>query len=179
MSGFFAKRGLQKLGIDPGEITHVFLTHTDYDHVGGIDLFENAEVYISEAEEQMIDGTTSRFLGLRHNTLDRDYNLLIHGEKIEVGGISVKGFIIPGHTPGSMSYLINGCELFTGDTVALWRNKIRPFWRLQNMNHERLTEMVDTMFVELEGIAGIYTGHTGCSREIDKLGGWKRASEKR
>ncbi|RAK11233.1 metallo-beta-lactamase superfamily protein [Halanaerobium saccharolyticum] len=31
---FLSKLGLKEVGIDPEDISHVFLTHTDYDHVG-------------------------------------------------------------------------------------------------------------------------------------------------
>jgi len=30
------------------------LTHSDFDHAGGLSLFENAEIYLSRDEEQMI-----------------------------------------------------------------------------------------------------------------------------
>ena len=42
------------IGIDQHQITHVFLTHSDFDHAGGLSLFENAEIYLSRDEEQMI-----------------------------------------------------------------------------------------------------------------------------
>ena len=32
-----------------------------------------------------------------------------------------------GHTPGSMSYLMNDSILFVGDTLALKGGKVRPF----------------------------------------------------
>jgi glyoxylase-like metal-dependent hydrolase (beta-lactamase superfamily II) len=57
---------LKRLPIAPESVTHVFLTHADVDHVGGLDVFPNARVYLSRDEEQMVDGTTARLLGLYH-----------------------------------------------------------------------------------------------------------------
>ncbi|MGZ5540013.1 MAG: hypothetical protein ACXW1O_08215 [Halobacteriota archaeon] len=45
----------------------MFLTHTDNDHVGGLNLFKNADVYLSIDEEQMINRTTPRFVGFVYN----------------------------------------------------------------------------------------------------------------
>jgi glyoxylase-like metal-dependent hydrolase (beta-lactamase superfamily II) len=54
------KRGFDTLGFEPEHVKYVFLTHTDRDHVGGLNLFKNADVYLSIDEEQMIDRSTRR-----------------------------------------------------------------------------------------------------------------------
>ena len=62
---------LAKLDIEPDEITHVFLTHSDIDHIGGIELFKNAKIYLSVDEEQMILGKTMRFPFIRNEQINR------------------------------------------------------------------------------------------------------------
>ena len=47
MNPGMARRGLKKLGFAPEGVTHIFLTHSDYDHAGGRGAFEQAEVYLS------------------------------------------------------------------------------------------------------------------------------------
>lgn len=58
------KRGLSKLGINPMAVSYVFLTHSDSDHAGCIELFKDAEIHLSVDEVQMINGTTARAFGI-------------------------------------------------------------------------------------------------------------------
>lgn len=41
---------LAECGVTPEDVTHVFLTHAHYDHMGGIEAFPNAMFYIQERE---------------------------------------------------------------------------------------------------------------------------------
>src|SRR5215469_5591443 len=43
---------MEKLGISPDKVSAVLLTHTDGDHVGALDLFDKAKLYMSKEEEQ-------------------------------------------------------------------------------------------------------------------------------
>ncbi len=56
------ERELERLPIGPENVSHLFLTHTDFDHTGGMDAFPNAHLHLSKDEEQMIDGTTPRMV---------------------------------------------------------------------------------------------------------------------
>jgi protein-S-isoprenylcysteine O-methyltransferase Ste14 len=109
--GYSAKRiarELAKLSIDPTAITHLFLTHTDMDHAGGRKLLPHAKVYLSAAEEQMIDGRTARLLGLYRNPpITMPYTALADGDTVTAGEIRVRAVATPGHTPGSISFLVN------------------------------------------------------------------------
>ena len=107
------QKGLRKLQIDPLNVVAVFLTHTDYDHVAAAGLFKNAEVYVSKAEEQMIDGTTPRMLFFK-NKLEVPYTTLADLQEVWANGTRVRGILTEGHTPGSMCYEVDGRLLFTG-----------------------------------------------------------------
>lgn len=41
---------LSECGVAPKDVTHVFITHAHFDHMGGIDLFPNATFFIQERE---------------------------------------------------------------------------------------------------------------------------------
>lgn len=165
LSRFLAKRGLKKIGINPENISHIFLTHTDYDHVGGIKLFNKAELYLSKDEEQMINGTTSRAFKIKYNRLKTPYKLLHNNEEKYVGKIKVKAVSTPGHTPGSMSYIINDSFLFSGDTLTLRKNKVYPFYWLQNMNTKKQKNTILNLFKN-NICKWVFTSHTGYSKDF-------------
>ncbi len=48
---------LKRININPNDITDIILTHTHWDHIGGIDLFPNAMVWIQEKDYNYFVGT--------------------------------------------------------------------------------------------------------------------------
>ena len=117
---------MKKLGINPDEAAAVFLTHTDRDHVGALGLFDKAKLYMSKEEEQMINGKKSKFLWLGNSISRTDYILLEDRQVVQVGNLKIEGILVPGHTSGTMAYLINDKYLFTGDILSLKDGKIAP-----------------------------------------------------
>ena len=125
-----AKRAFETLGFKPELVKFVFLTHTDRDHAGGLNLFTNADVYLSIDEEQMVNRTTPRFLGFVHNPpLKKPYTLLKDGDIVQAGETRIEALATPGHTPGSMSYLVNDSILFVGETES-----VKKLARLKNIS---------------------------------------------
>jgi hydroxyacylglutathione hydrolase len=156
---------LERLPIARKSVTHLFLTHADVDHTGGLDAFPDAQTYLSRDEEQMVDGTTARFLGFYHcPRLRRAYSLLNDGDVITVGTIRVQAIATPGHTPGAMSFLVNDHVLFTGDTLALRNGQVYTFYRLFNQDTALQRESIRKL-ASLPGIDLLCTAHTGCTRD--------------
>jgi glyoxylase-like metal-dependent hydrolase (beta-lactamase superfamily II)/protein-S-isoprenylcysteine O-methyltransferase Ste14 len=156
---------LERIPADAASVTHLFLTHGDVDHTGGLDLFPDARVHLSKDEEQMIDGTTPRLLGLYHSPrLGRPYTLLADGDVVVVGEIEVRAIATPGHTPGAMSYLVDGHALFTGDTLALRNGRVRTFYH--PINTDTATQKASIRkLARLGGVSLLCTAHTGCTTE--------------
>lgn len=154
------KRALRKINVRTDSISHIFLTHSDYDHVGGIKLFKNGQVHLSVDEEKMITFKKPRVLLLFNKRIKRKYQLLNDGDITYIGKIKVKSITTPGHTPGSMSYLVNDSILFTGDTLTIQNGKIKPFFWFQNMNTTLQKESIKKI-MEIDNIKFIFTGHTG------------------
>lgn len=158
-----ARLGLNRLGIAPGQVTHVLLTHSDYDHAGGLGLFGSAEIYLSELEEPMVTGKKPRLL-FKYNTRLKNYRTLEDRETIRIGERSVQIISAPGHTIGSACYLVDNKILISGDVLRTSKGgRITPFLFFQNMSHSGDKRSLERL--KTEGIIGrsslILTGHTG------------------
>lgn len=173
-----SRRGLRKalmaLSLPPESISHLFLTHSDFDHRGGLGCLTHAQVFLGRDEEQMIDGTTPRMLWFyRNRRLGRPYTLLDDGDVVTVGPISVRTIATPGHTPGSTSYLINDHLLFSGDTLVLRNGRVREFYRLFTMDMAGLRRSIRKL-ARLQGISLLCTAHTGCTNAFeDAIRAWQ------
>jgi N-acyl homoserine lactone hydrolase len=111
---------LKKIGVDPGEIDTVILTHLHWDHAENNHLFPNAALYCQKIEyESLLDPDITKKGYAMDNVLKFQYKLL-DGDQQVFDGISV--VLTPGHTPGMQCVLVDtelGKVLLTGDLVTL------------------------------------------------------------
>ena len=115
------------LGVDPASIRHIFITHQDTDHVGAVEadspgLFKKATLYIGEIENRYLTGEVRRKViyhtyKLPQVTINNKKVLLKDGQVVNIDGIRIESFLVPGHTWGHMVYLVDDKYLFTGDTI--------------------------------------------------------------
>ena len=115
------------LGVDPASIRHIFITHQDTDHVGAVEadspgLFKNATLYLGEIENRYLTGEVRRKViyhtyKLPQVTINNKKVLLKDGQVVDIDGIRIESFLVPGHTWGHMVYLVDDKYLFTGDTI--------------------------------------------------------------
>jgi hydroxyacylglutathione hydrolase len=121
----------------------------------------------------MIDGATARFLRVYRNwKINRAYTLLDDGDIINAGSIRVQVIATPGHTPGSMSFLVNDTVLFTGDTLNLQNGQVCIFYRLLNMDTS-MQEKTLKKLAELQNVMLMCTAHTGTSQHYARAAkGW-------
>ena len=101
---------------------------------------------------------------------------LSHGERIAVGDIEVEVLHVPGHTPGSLLYLVRGDErwhLFSGDTLfpgGHGRTETRE-------DHERIMDGLEAeVFDRLPDDTWVYPGHgddTTLGTERPHLAEWR------
>ncbi len=160
------EKAMVTLNINPEKVKAIFLTHTDADHVASISLFPFAEVYLSIKEVQLIDGEKSRFFIFGNNINKTNYKVLEDGQTINFPGLSVKGILAPGHTPGSICYLVNGKYLFTGDVLRFYKGKVAAFSRFINMDTKMDRKSIDKL-KQLKGIEYILSAHYGVSNDFE------------
>jgi len=168
------KEEFNKLKIDPNQVTAILLTHSDADHVAALKLFPNATIYLSKQEEQMINGKTYRFWPIGKNSISTSNYVLINDRQIlNIGNTKIQGILTPGHTPGSMCYLINDKYLFTGDVLSLKNGKIAGFNEFFNMDTETAINSLDKL-INIPGVEWIFTAHYGYTNDYSNaVNNWK------
>jgi len=165
---------LKKLKINPDQVIALFLTHTDGDHVAAVKIFKKAQVYLSKAEGQLLNGQKSRFLFFGNKIATKEYLLIEDQQLFNIGNIKVKGILTPGHTTGSMCYLVNDKYLFTGDALSLKNGKIDLFNLFFNMDSKTAAESMG-LITNIPTVEYIFTAHYGFTNDYKKaVKDWKK-----
>jgi N-acyl homoserine lactone hydrolase len=101
----YVVNALAALGVQPQDIAYLVATHFDFDHVGALDAFPEAEVVVQQRQIEAARAGNPRFAptrsqwdrpGIRLQTLDGDTQLHPGIELIAS----------PGHVPGHQSVLV-------------------------------------------------------------------------
>jgi N-acyl homoserine lactone hydrolase len=114
---------LRRLGVDPGTIDTLVLSHLHWDSASNADLFPNADVIVHERELAAAgsgapDAARPAYLvralrKLKLKPIDRPTTL----------SSDLKVLELPGHTPGSIG-LVLGTTLFAGDAVVCAKDAV-------------------------------------------------------
>jgi hydroxyacylglutathione hydrolase len=84
------------------QVTHLLTTHGHSDHVANhAEVERRFGARVLAAPEEGVAGAEP----------------LSHGNVVESGGLAVETLRTPGHSPGGLSFLVNGESCFTGDTL--------------------------------------------------------------
>lgn len=138
------------------KITDILLTHGHFDHISGVyDFYKRGvNVYIGEKELNFIkdgDLNLSSYFGSNVNGFEAVG--VKDGDELLLNGIKIKVLETPGHTVGSVSYLVED-NLFCGD--AIFKGS---FGRVDFPTGDAKT-LVNTAkkIFELKGVT-LYSGH--------------------
>ncbi|MDE6087285.1 MAG: MBL fold metallo-hydrolase [Oscillospiraceae bacterium] len=100
----------------------ILLTHGHYDHVSGVEAVRaatGADVYIHELDAVMLTSASANLAEQLTTQVYQPvqvYQTIRDGDLLQIGTESVKVIHTPGHTPGSVCYLIDN-RMFCGDTI--------------------------------------------------------------
>jgi metallo-beta-lactamase class B len=95
--------GMKKLGLDPGAIKYVIISHAHGDHIGGAEMLQKrygARVVMGAPDWDLVEKYPNRYKTMAPK---RDI-VATDGMKVTLGGVSVTTWLTPGHTPGTLSY---------------------------------------------------------------------------
>jgi len=155
---------LEKLKINPDKVTALFLTHSHPDHVAAVALFKKATIYLSNTELPAVASEKPLYLTLNKTEYKNKYVLLNDQQVVRTKSLSVKAIQTPGHTPGSISYLVNDKYLFVGDAFSLVNGKVAK----PNEGYTKDMKSAIASFDKINKLPKaeyIFTAHTGYSAD--------------
>lgn len=136
-------------------ITNVLLTHGHFDHCNAASDLQKkgAKIFMSKRDYEMITNgfDLARYCGTHFNSFIPD-ELIVEGN-LDLNGHNIQVISTPGHTAGSLTYVIEGM-IFCGDTL-FYLNVGRS--DLPTGDKRQLTESIKKLY-KLNGET-VYPGH--------------------
>ncbi len=138
---------LAKLDQHALTLSHVLLTHHHFDHVAELDAVlarvPGVPVLIHPLERDLVEGATG--------TLEP-------GEALRAGGLEIEVIHTPGHTAGMVALLVNGSDVFTGDT--LFKNSVGGVRAPGHTSYADLKSSIMDRLMTLPPQTRVHPGHT-------------------
>ena len=148
----------------------ILITHGHVDHIDGISFFKDLPVYISSMDEKMMyDSTNSFYLMINKITPFKNGELNVinvsDGDIISLIGFSFRVISTPGHTKGSLCYLMDN-NLFCGDTLFHLSSGRCDF---PTGNSKEMNDSLKKLKVMISDDTMIYPGHDDITRmDVEK-----------
>jgi hydroxyacylglutathione hydrolase len=135
--------------VDENDLTlsHVLLTHHHHDHVAELgevlERFPDVQVLTHPAERDAVMGVTG--------TIEP-------GETVSAGALRIEAIHTPGHTAGMLNFLVDGADLYTGDT--LFKGSVGGVRAPGSTSYEDLRSSIMDGLMALPHELAVHPGHT-------------------
>jgi glyoxylase-like metal-dependent hydrolase (beta-lactamase superfamily II) len=134
----------------------VLLTHHHHDHVAELDAVLSGHpgvpVLIHPLERALVSGSTGA---------------ITPGETIRCGKLEIAPLHTPGHTAGMVSLLVDGADVFTGDT--LFKGSVGGVRAPGHTTYEDLRASIMDTLLTLPAETRIHPGHTDPTTVAEEL----------
>lgn len=159
---------LEQIGVKPADIKAMGVSHTHPDHIGNVEMFPQATLYVQKAEYDWPGANNEPRFKPSHPVE------LLSGDKDVFGDGSLTILSTPGHTPGHQSLLVKlpktGAVVLSGDAVHFrsnWENRRVP---VNNVSKDQslasMQKIADTLTKEK---AQLWINHDKAQRDSQKM----------
>ncbi len=136
---------LERIAADDLTLTHVLLTHHHGDHVAELgrvlERHPHAAVLAHPLEE-----------------IEQATGALEPGRTLRAGDLEIEAIHTPGHTAGMLALVVNGSDVFTGDT--LFKNSVGGVRAPGSTSYADLHDSIMERLMKLDPETTVHPGHT-------------------
>jgi metallo-beta-lactamase class B len=107
--------GLKKMGLNPADIKYAIVSHPHPDHHGGAKFLQDifgARIILSAADWDMLEKS--------NGTKPKRDMVATDGQQLTLGDTTITMYVTPGHTPGTISFLIPVKDNGKPHLAAMW-----------------------------------------------------------
>jgi glyoxylase-like metal-dependent hydrolase (beta-lactamase superfamily II) len=159
---------LDQLGVKPADIKAMAVSHTHPDHIGNVELFPSAMLFVQKAEYEWPGANNEPRFKPGHPVTKLEGDRDVFGD----GGVIILS--TPGHTPGHQSLLVKlpktGAVVLSGDAAHFrdnWDNRRVPSI---NFNKEQtLASMQKIADILAKEKAQLWINHDKAQRDGQKM----------
>lgn len=159
---------LEQIGVKPADVKAMGVSHTHPDHIGNVEMFPQATLYVQKAEYNWPGANNEPRFKPSHPVE------LLTGDKDVFGDGSLTILSTPGHTPGHQSLLVKlpktGAVVLSGDAAHFksnWENRRVP---VNNFSKDQsvasMQKIADTLTKEK---AQLWINHDKEQRDSQKM----------
>jgi metallo-beta-lactamase class B len=158
--------GLKKLGLDPAQIKHVLISHAHGDHYAGAPFLQDRlklPIHLAAADWDYIATQ-------RNPSKPRRDQVITDGQKLTLGDTTITMYHTPGHTPGTVSFLIPVRDGANQHLASMWGGTAFNFprtvenFRIYANSAQKFAEIVRSNPVDV-----VLTNHPDNSRVHEKI----------
>lgn len=159
---------LDQLGVKPSDVKAMAVSHTHPDHIGNVELFPTAMLYVQKAEYEWPGANNEPRFKPGHPVTE------LEGDRDIFGDGSVTALSTPGHTPGHQSLLVKlpktGAVVLSGDAVHFrdnWDNRRVP--SINFSKEQTLASMQKLADMLMKEHAQLWINHDKVQRDGQKM----------
>ncbi len=171
-------KNITEAGVEPRDVTHIFLTHCHYDHTGGARLLREATGARTVAHEldaefiEMADPEVTAASWYRARMEPTMVDVKMEGAEVmfDIGGFELTMYHTPGHSPGSsvLTMRSGGMLVLFGQDV---HGPLNDSLRSSRADYVRSLEFLLSLEADIlcEGHFGVFAGREKVRRFIESF----------